>query len=171
MGSEMCIRDRSILVTKRADHMRTHPGEWSFPGGKVDETDRDRPHTALREAEEEIGLPQDRVSLMGQLPDYHVRTGFNMTPVLGVVRGDVDYSLNKDEVSAIMKVPLQHFLDPDNCSVVSKDFKGQPIKLYSFEYDGEEISGATAGLLVNMRSVLFKDPTLTPQRLFSFYYS
>jgi 8-oxo-dGTP pyrophosphatase MutT (NUDIX family) len=138
----------SILLTKRADHLRTHPGEWCFPGGKQDEDDESKIHTALREANEEIGLQIDNVNVLGQLPDYHVRKGFNVTPVIGMIKQPMTYDLNRDEVAALIELPLCNLYKPENSTTVLKTFNGHAINLRRFEYDGQEISGATAGMLM-----------------------
>tara|TARA_B100001989_G_scaffold230728_1_gene188934 strand:- start:101 stop:2479 length:2379 start_codon:yes stop_codon:yes gene_type:complete len=157
-----------ILLTKRPEHMRRHKGEWVFPGGKMDKTDHNKTMTALRESSEEIGLDARQVFIIGQLPDYHVRSGFNVTPVIGIVREDIDYILNPDEVERIMTVPMEAFFMDNNASnIVQKTFNGQTINLHSFYYDGEEITGATAGMIAQLQTVLSNDNAPSTAELYS----
>jgi len=149
----------SILFTKRPEYMRRHKGEWVFPGGKMDPADANKTIAALRETTEEVGINAAQVFVIGELPDYHVRTGFNVTPVVGIIRGKLDYRLNPDEVERVMKVPLGTFLNALKTeNIVQMEFNGKTINFYSFNHEGEEISGATAGMLAYLQKTLTAHP-------------
>src|SRR5204863_984877 len=106
----------SVLFTRRASHLRDHSGQVSFPGGRVAAADASPEATALREAFEEIGLAPARVELLGRLPEYHTRTGFRITPVVGLLLPPFELRADANEVEEIFEVPLDFLLDPSATS-------------------------------------------------------
>ena len=101
----------SLLLTQRSAGLRHHAGQVAFPGGRVEAGDRDAVATALREAEEEIGLPPERVEVLGCLNDHVILTGFRVTPVVAFVRSEGDYALDPSEVHSVFEMPLAKALD------------------------------------------------------------
>jgi 8-oxo-dGTP pyrophosphatase MutT (NUDIX family) len=107
----------TMLLTQRADHLNDHAGQISFPGGRREPFDRDATATALREAKEEIGLADERVEILGALPDYLTGTGFCVTPVVGLVHPPFTVQADTFEVAEIFEVPLAFLMDPANHQV------------------------------------------------------
>lgn len=144
----------SVLLTRRADHLHHHPGQISFPGGRVEVGDVTPADTALRETREEIGLAANHVELLGMLPDYYTGTGFRITPVVGLVRPPFTLSLDAFEVAEVFEVPLRHFLDPANHHRHSRELEGRLRDFYAMPYGDYYIWGATAGMLMSLYRVL-----------------
>lgn len=140
----------TVLLTRRTDHLHHHPGQISFPGGRVEKTDVSPVMTALRETEEEIGLDADRVELLGELPEYWTGTGFRITPVVGLVHPPFELALDSFEVAEAFEVPLTHFLDPANHQRHRAEYQGRMREYYSMPYGDYFIWGATAGILVSL---------------------
>lgn len=144
----------TVLLTKRTDHLTKHAGQVSFPGGKVDDTDVDAVDAALREAEEEIGLGRSRVEVCGFLDTYRTGTGFEITPVVGLVTPGFSLTLQESEVQAAFEVPLSFFLDRKNHQRQSAMWKGIRREYYAMPYGDYFIWGATAAMLVNLCDVM-----------------
>ena len=144
----------TVLLTQRTAHLNDHAGQISFPGGRVDEGDLDRTDTALREAEEETGLPRDQVHVIGILPDYDIPTGFRVTPVVGWIEPPLELAPDPFEVAEVFEVPLSHFLDPANHQRHSDVVNGRRRNYYAMPHRGRYIWGATAGMLFSLYSVL-----------------
>ena len=140
----------TMLFTRRAAHLKDHSGQVSFPGGRVAAGDASPEATALREAREEIGLDPGRVELLGRMPEYHTRTGFRITPVIGVVMPPVELTPDPNEVEEIFEVPLAFLLDPANHRRESREWQGELRWFFAMPYQGHYIWGATAGMLVNL---------------------
>lgn len=140
----------TVLLTRRTDHLHHHPGQISFPGGRVEENDVSPVMTALRETEEEIGLDPDRVELLGELPEYCTGTGFRVTPVVGLVHLPFELKLDDFEVAEAFEVPLAHFLDPVNHQRHRMEYQGRMREYYAMPYGDYFIWGATAGILVSL---------------------
>lgn len=139
-----------VLLTLRAPHLHHHPGQVSFPGGRVEPTDRSPPDTALRETEEEIGLPRDRIEVLGQLPRYHTISGFAITPVVGLVTPPFALRADPLEVAEVFEAPLSFLLDARNRERRAIDYRGQWREYEVTVYQGRVIWGATAGILVSL---------------------
>lgn len=148
-----------VILTQRPQSMREHGGQISFPGGKADESDQDIIHTALREADEEIGLKEDQVEILGTLPHYNTRTGYHVTPVVGLVDEDFVADINPDEVDHLVEVPLSHFLEPDNCVIETYEYGEYAAQYYNFDHEGHKIWGATAGMIVGFRNAVLRSGT------------
>lgn len=139
----------TILLTKRAAHLPEHPGQVSFPGGRIEPGDAGPAAAALRETEEEIGLPASRVEVVGFLDPYLTITGYAVIPVVGFVPPGLTYRLDAYEVAELFELPLDHLLDPGNHRVVSREFFGRTIRYYAIDYKDHHIWGATAAMLMN----------------------
>ncbi len=144
----------TVLLTRRTDHLNDHAGQISFPGGKVDAVDASAEDTALRETEEEIGLHRRCVQLLGRLPDYFIPTGFRVTPIVGWVEPPFELVLDSFEVAAAFEVPLSHVIDPAHRQMQSAMRAGRLRHFYAMPYDGYNIWGATAGMLVVLSRIL-----------------
>ncbi|MQP67969.1 CoA pyrophosphatase [Niveispirillum sp. SYP-B3756] len=144
----------TILFTQRTAHLASHAGQISFPGGGVEPEDEDPQATALRETEEEVGLPRHHIELLGNLDTYITRTGYRVVPVVGLVRPP--FILNPDpyEVDTVFEVPLSFILNPANRKREGREFKGAIRHFWAFPYGDRYIWGATAGMLVNLCEVL-----------------
>lgn len=142
--------EASVLLTKRASHLKHHPGQVAFPGGKVDETDASPEAAALREAHEEIGLSADLVTILGRLPPHETVTGFAVTPVLSLVSGPFEPQPEAGEVDEVFTVPLDHLLDPASFSVQRRRWRGEWRRYYAVPWGPYYIWGATARILRGM---------------------
>lgn len=137
----------TVLLTQRTAHLRDHPGQISFPGGRVEAGDSDAIATALRETEEEIGLPRARVEVVGFLPEYRTSTGFSVTPVVGFVMPPFSVSPDAFEVESVFEVPLAFLLDAANHRRHSMEYLGRLRSFYAMPYGDRFIWGATAGMI------------------------
>lgn len=147
----------TVMLTQRTDNLRDHAGQISFPGGKIEAHDADPIATALREAEEEVGLPPQMVDVVGALDRYVTRTGFTVTPVVGFVSPPFTVNPDPFEVAEVFEVPLRHFLTPGNRQRHSYEIHGQTRHYYAMPYNDYYIWGATAGMLVNLVDVLMAE--------------
>lgn len=149
----IAITDRAepgLILTQRPTTMRSHAGQVAFPGGRVDASDNDHIAAALREAEEEIALPRSAVRVIGALSPYHTGTGYQITPIIGVIPPDLVLSANDDEVSAIFEVPLSFVLNTANHQQCQTMWLGVPRHYYEMHYGGFRIWGATAAMIINL---------------------
>jgi 8-oxo-dGTP pyrophosphatase MutT (NUDIX family) len=144
----------NVLLTQRAAHLTDHAGQISLPGGRVEPTDPDSVFAALREAEEEIGLPPDHVEIVGRLDTYITGTGFEIAPVVGLVRVPFASRLDEFEVAELFEVPLAFIVDPANHERRSRELRGRMRSFYVLPYRDRYIWGATAAMLVNLAEVL-----------------
>ncbi|RWF65745.1 MAG: CoA pyrophosphatase, partial [Mesorhizobium sp.] len=148
-------RDATVLLTKRAERLRNHSGQVAFPGGTIDPTDPSPEAAALRETFEEIGLGQDRVEIIGRMPDYVSGSGYRIAPVLGIVRPDFSLTLNSEEVDAAFEVPLRFLMDPANHGRESRMWNDLEWVFYEMPYDGQRIWGVTAGIIRTLYERLY----------------
>jgi 8-oxo-dGTP pyrophosphatase MutT (NUDIX family) len=149
----IAITDRpepGLLLTRRTETLRRHAGQVAFPGGRVDPEDADMVAAALREAEEEIGLPRAAVDVIGSVETYRTVTGFSITPVIGVVPPDLPLVPHDVEVAALFEVPLAFLLDPARHVQKTVEWLGQERRFYEMIWKGERIWGATAAMIVNL---------------------
>ena len=146
--------DLTVLLTQRAHDMPSHPGQISFPGGKLEECDATPVDCALREAQEEIGLPPANVEPLGFLDSYRTGTGFQISPVVGLVRPEFEPVLEEREVLEVFEVPLAFLMNPANHQRASREWRGRQRFFYAMPYQGRYIWGATAGILKNLHERL-----------------
>lgn len=149
----VAVTDRAVpgvILTQRTDSLRNHAGQVAFPGGRIDPGDDGPTGAALREAWEEIGLAPEAVELIGAVDRYRTGTGFEVTPVLGVVPPDYPYALNRAEVADVFEVPLAHLLDPVNHIADSGEWRGRIRHFHRIDWQGRNIWGATAAMLINL---------------------
>ncbi|TPG43402.1 CoA pyrophosphatase [Sphingomonas koreensis] len=147
------VTDRAepgVILTQRTDTLRRHAGQIAFPGGRIDPGDNDAIAAALREAEEEIGLPRDRVTIIGTADSYRTVTGFQVTPVIGVVPPDLALTPHEAEVADVFEVPLAFLLDTANHIEASIEWQGRERHYYEITWDDRRIWGATAAMIVNL---------------------
>jgi 8-oxo-dGTP pyrophosphatase MutT (NUDIX family) len=144
----------TVLLTQRASQLARHAAQIAFPGGRVDDTDADMAGAALREAREEIGLDPARVQVFGYLPDHVVISGFRVTPVLGLVSPPFSLELNPHEVAGVFEVPLDHVLDSANHKARLRKVGDEEMLLYDIPWEGQNIWGATAGMLLTFVRML-----------------
>ena len=140
----------SILLTRRADHLEKHSGQVAFPGGKVENSDATPIAAALRETEEEIGLDASHIEIAGVLDTYQTGTGFLILPVVGFVKPGFTLTPDKNEVADVFEVPAHIALSTQNWKTDSGEWKGRMWNFYSMDYQGYNIWGATAGMLMHM---------------------
>jgi 8-oxo-dGTP pyrophosphatase MutT (NUDIX family) len=146
----------TVLLTQRSHDMPSHPGQISFPGGKVEEWDTTALDCALREAHEEIGLPADFVEPLGFLDSYRTGTGFQISPVVAFVRPGFATVLDPREVLEVFEVPLAFLMDEANHQKHAREWRGRQRSFYAMPYEGHYIWGATAGMLKNLQQRLFQ---------------
>ncbi len=137
----------TVLLTQRAAHLNDHAGQISFPGGKIDATDASPLETALREAEEEIGLSREFIDPIGYLDLYGTSFGFRILPTVARVRPGFKLRINQSEVDDAFEVPLAFLMNPANHQLHSKEFRGIERTYYAMPYEDRYIWGATAGIL------------------------
>ena len=136
-----------LILTKRSARLKHHPGQIAFAGGKVDPTDAGPVDAALREAEEEIGLPRSMVEVLGTLPLHETVTGFAITPVIGLIREPFAERAEPGEVDEIFRVPLGHVTDPALFRIEGRRWQGRRRYYYAVPYGPYYIWGATARIL------------------------
>jgi 8-oxo-dGTP pyrophosphatase MutT (NUDIX family) len=140
----------TVILTERPKTMRKHPGQISFPGGRIDPGDDGPIAAALREAEEEIGLQPAHVEVIGTTDLYRTITGFEVTPVIGVIPPDLPLTPHPGEVASMFEAPLRHLLDPARQLTRTAEFRGRQRCYYEIEWEDRRIWGATAAMLVNL---------------------
>lgn len=144
----------NIILTKRATHLKHHPGEISFPGGRFEQGDRDLGATATRETHEEIGILPDNVEILGELPKQKTISGYLVTPFVGHIKERFELVIDENEVDSAFEVPLDFVLNPDNHQRVKQVFAEQVFYFYEIQYKQHKIWGATARMLVNLSRIL-----------------
>jgi len=142
--------DLHVLLTKRASHLKNHPSQVSFPGGKVEPTDKNLIHTALREAQEEVGLNPKTVNVLGQLPSYQIISGFQVTPIVAMINSVQIYQKDENEVDEIFHVPLRHFLKDKNHHTIESYRNGYLHNIHFYPYRDYNIWGATASMMKDL---------------------
>src|SRR5271154_4133061 len=144
----------TVLLTQRATTLKDHAGQISFPGGRIEASDADAWHAALREAYEEIGLRPGLVEFAGYLPDHIVISGFRVTPVVGFVKPEYQLQVAAAEVHDVFEVPLDFILDAANHKTRQRQIGDLSIAVHDIPYGERNIWGATAGMLLSLRRLL-----------------
>ena len=142
-----------MLLTQRTADMPSHAGQIAFPGGRR-EAGEDAVATALRETEEEVGIPRSFIEIVGPMDLYRTGTGFEITPVVGIVTPGFTIRAQAREVADVFEVPLEHFLDEVNHQIGSREYQGRERRYYAMPYGERYIWGATAGMLKNLYFIL-----------------
>lgn len=151
--------DCHLLFTKRSDQVKYHKGEISFPGGMVDEEDRELIHTALREAYEEIGLKEEDVQIIGFLDDIITVTEFIVTPIVGLFPYPYPFKISEIEIAELIEIPLSFLLDKDCFSEKEMLRMGQRELVYAYQYKDHIIWGATARILKQLLDLISSQST------------
>jgi 8-oxo-dGTP pyrophosphatase MutT (NUDIX family) len=139
-----------VLFTQRTAHLKAHSGQVSFPGGRAEPGDATRELTALRESQEEIGLRPERVEILARLPDYITRTGYQVTPIVGLLTPPLELVPDPREVQEVFEVPLAFLLDSRNHRRQTRELNGRTVGFYEMQFEERIIWGATAGMLINL---------------------
>jgi 8-oxo-dGTP pyrophosphatase MutT (NUDIX family) len=148
----------TVLLTERASQLTKHAAQISFPGGRLEDSDADAAGAALREAQEEIGLDPARVRVFGYLPDHLVFSGFRVTPVLSLVTPPFELVANPAEVAAVFEVPISHVFDAGNHQARMRRVGDEDMLLYDIPWEGQNIWGATAGMLLTFVRMVQEEP-------------
>lgn len=148
----IAVTDRAepgVILTRRTETLRRHAGQVAFPGGRIDPGES-AIEAALREAEEEIALPRAQVTVIGAADSYRTITGFQVTPVIGVVPPDLPLTVNDAEVAAWFEAPLAFLLEPGNHIEQAVEWQGRERHYHEISWKGHRIWGATAAMIVNL---------------------
>ena len=145
-----------VLFTRRTDTVQDHKGQISFPGGATDPDDPDAMTTALRETDEELGIPRDKVLVLGALDDVDATvSGFLITPFAGIIPHSFPFRVNAAEIAEVLTVPLSVFRDPSRMRVEQRERAGQRIDVYFYTYGAYEIWGVTAHIMKSFIDTVF----------------
>jgi 8-oxo-dGTP pyrophosphatase MutT (NUDIX family) len=147
-----------LLLTQRQPHLRQHAGQVAFPGGRIDGEHEGPIAAALRETEEETGIPPAFVDPVGFLDTYLTSTNYRVFPVVGIVRPGFTVTPQLDEVADVFEVPLAFLMDPNHHERHSRDWQGRTRYYYAMPWNGRYIWGATAGMIRNLYSLLYEAP-------------
>ena len=142
--------DPGVILVKRPDYMRNHPGQIALPGGKIDPGDIDATDAALREAHEEVLLERRLVDIIGPTDHYHSGSGYRIQPIVGVIPPDLPLVSCPEEVEEWFEAPLEYILDPANQHLQTVEWRGRQREFYEIPWQGRRIWGITAGILVNL---------------------
>jgi 8-oxo-dGTP pyrophosphatase MutT (NUDIX family) len=146
----------SVLMTQRTDRLKSHAGQVAFPGGKIDDTDRDAVAAAMREAREETGLDESYIEPIGFLDGYLTRTSFQIVPVVAMVSPGFTLMPHEEEVSAVFEVPLRFLMSPENHARHSLIWKGHRRYFHAMPWQDRYIWGATAGMIMNLYDRMYR---------------
>jgi 8-oxo-dGTP pyrophosphatase MutT (NUDIX family) len=147
----------SVLLTRRAEHLRYHAGQVSFPGGRMEEGDSSIEVTALREAHEEVGISPGEVEIAGYLDPVLTITGYTVTPVVGLVASGVALAIDPGEVQHAFEVPLSFLLDDRNAHASTRMLHGVSVPILEYRFASERIWGATANIVKILRRTLLEN--------------
>jgi 8-oxo-dGTP pyrophosphatase MutT (NUDIX family) len=147
----------TVLLTQRAQHLPDDPGQVSFPGGKIDKGDESPLASALREAEEEIGLDRATVEPLGYLDLYMTTLGYRIVPTIARIKPTFTLTLNTSEVDATFEVPLAFLMDQTNVQRHSRDWQGMTRHYYAITFGERYIWGVTAGIMRNLYDRIYRE--------------
>jgi len=148
----------TVLLTQRTADMPSHAGQIAFPGGRR-QAGEDAVAAALRETEEEVGIGDRFIDVVGAVDLYRTGTGFEITPIVGIVTPGFTVRADPREVADVFEVPLEHFLDEINHKLDSRQYQGRERRYYAMPYGERYIWGATAGMLKNLHFILTANET------------
>lgn len=148
----------SVLLTRRAEHLRYHAGQVSFPGGRMEPGDANIEATALRETHEEVGISPGDVEIAGYLDPVVTITGYTVTPVVGLIRAGIQLTIDPGEVQHAFEVPLSFLMDTRNAQASSRVLNGVSMPVVEYHYAAERIWGATANIVMILRKCLLGNP-------------
>jgi 8-oxo-dGTP pyrophosphatase MutT (NUDIX family) len=143
-----------LLFTRRTDHLRHHPGQISFPGGRREDSDATLLDTALREAEEEIGLKREHVAILGELDDMMTSTFFRISPFVGIFNYPYQFVLNRGEIGHLVEVPIAQLMEPSRLEIRIHEFNNNQIPVYYYHIGNEPIWGATARIVKSFLEII-----------------
>ena len=146
----------TVLLTQRTNHLRAHPGQIAFPGGRMDPEDISPAAAAFREAHEEIGLTARHASAIGYLDPYQTGTGYRVIPLVAMVQTGFELIVNPDEVDATFEVPLAYLMQPDNQKLHHREIDGVMRSFHAVPFGERYIWGVTAGILRNFYEKLYR---------------
>ncbi|MES0811617.1 CoA pyrophosphatase [Roseibium sp. SCPC15] len=146
----------SVVLTQRTGHLKSHAGQVAFPGGKIDPTDDGPIEAALREADEEIGLPPGHVEPLGNLAPYLTGSGYRVVPVVGAIREISSYHPNPGEVEDVFEVPLDFLMNPANHQKQSRVWQGKRRYFYAMPFGERYIWGVTAGIIRSLYETVYR---------------
>jgi 8-oxo-dGTP pyrophosphatase MutT (NUDIX family) len=152
------LPELTVLLTLRTEHLKRHSGQVAFPGGRIDEEDRDAITAALRETHEETGLSAGFIEPLGYLDGYLTGTGFFVTPVVAMVRPGFEVVPDPHEVAAVFEVPLRFLMTPGNHFRHSREWQGRERFYYAMPYEDRYIWGITAGMIKNLYDRMYATP-------------
>lgn len=147
----------SVLLTKRSSQLKDHPGQVAFPGGKVDETDASPLAAALREAHEEVGLPSQKVKILGQLPSHQTVTGFDVMPFVANITEPFEPIAEAGEVAEVFTIPLHHALTIENFKIEGRMWHGKERRYYTAPFGPYYLWGATARIMRLFAEIIHAD--------------
>ncbi len=144
----------TVLLTKRAQHLKTHSGQVSFPGGRCEPYDADAMATALRETEEEVGIEPSHVQILWAMEDYETITGFVITPVVAILQPTFNLKVDEGEVDEAFELPLDYILDESNHELQSRVWNDRKRYYYVLVNEKHNVWGATAAMLVRFAKLI-----------------
>ncbi|MCP4957396.1 CoA pyrophosphatase [Photobacterium aquimaris] len=147
----------NVVLTRRAEHLKHHPGQIAFPGGRFEETDNDLITTALRETYEETGIICQRNNVIGQLTPLVTTSGYIVTPFISTISSNYNAKPDPGEVDAIFEVPLNYLLDPQNIKSHQFHLRGEFHRVYAIPYNNYSIWGATAQMIKLLSNQIWED--------------
>jgi len=143
-----------LLLTRRTAQLRVHPGQISFPGGRVDAEDVGALECALRETHEELGVSAELIAVAGYLPTQPVITGYAVTPVVGFMSGNVSLRPDPREVAEVLEIPLAFFLEPGSARHASRQLGEITVPVIEYWYESRRIWGATAAIIQSLARII-----------------
>ena len=148
--------EATVLLTQRTEHLPAHAGQIAFPGGKIEDDDETALSAALREAQEEVGLPPGHVEPIGYLRPYHTRSGFHIVPVVAIVRPGFRLALDRREVADAFEVPLSFLMNRENHQRHSRVLLGARRHFFAMAYENRYIWGVTAGIIRELCDEIYR---------------
>ena len=158
--------ETQLVLTKRSAQLSAHRGQIAFPGGKIDKQDKTPVFTAMREAEEEIGVSRDQICIMGKLPLYETGTGFIITPITAIIHPPYEFVRQESEVEEIFEVPLSFVASPSNYQKNEVMLDGVRRQFWVLPYKDYYIWGATAAILIDLANRIGKAHDPDPEQDF-----